>query len=422
MSLLKRFLLISNLSGDINCPPLLCTDRMHITYASDKEELSNSQSEYPIGTFAQIDCLDESRLTEGNSELICTEDGEWDGQMPKCESVEDSTENRSIIPSEPPKTTTISMEDEKFLFIPQNSSIATTKLDMTTEASKILLINIPERFWVEFRNFLFHGCQSTTYQSVLCKVTSRHRFLDLSHYPPKNAAGEKDVLEVLKRTASASDLHSLTIDSFYSRIIHGNLIIPEDSLRQFLSFAIDTIVWNFSNLSEYLQSGDHEVTNRLIQIVSPLFANFQLSYDFEELFGSIAPPTTMEVVTETVTPKRVERKSCDMSQLPQLANGLYEMVNGKVVYKCQDTFRLKGEFLVTCDENGSWEVVKTGSCQKTCELLQMPAIMRPQSLFFTGIELKGSFFLFSLSCRHGDALPRPGPIGVHSRVRVPWAT
>lgn len=359
---------------------------MQITFASEKEELSKESSEFPVGTFAQIDCSDGSQLKGGNSEIICTEDGEWDGEMGMCEEVlseddEKTTQQWTTTKAVEILSSSTHYSPSSHASYNPSSSSSSARLDVATEPARPLHSAIPERFWVELRNYLFHGCQATAYQSVLCRVMmSRPRFSDLSH----NAAGpvtESEAFVILKRTSTDPSLNSLTIDSFYSRVVQGNSI-PENSLRQFLSFSMDTIIWNYDTL----QLNDNELANLLTKIVKPPFENFQLNHDFEELFSSIpTSSSTAEVTAETATEKA--KLSCAVSQLPELANGLYEVVDESVVYKCKSTFRMHGEFLVICGPSGRWEVTQSATCQRRCGLLQIPETMRPQSMAMLAEDL-----------------------------------
>lgn len=342
---------------------------MEITYASEKEELPRTLKEYPIGTFAQLSCNAGLELADDNSELVCNEDGNWDGQMGRCERVEEVTDE------EEPKTTTSITTTLHRSTLPEtpNPRTTTLRVELTTEREKILLPNITEQFWVELRNYLFHGCQAMTYQSVLCTVTKRSQFSDLSHSSPR-VANEDDVKMILQRIANDPALEFMTVDTIYTDLTKGNAI-PEDALRQFLAFSIDTIVWNFSNLEDYLGAGDHETIILLIKIVTPLFNNFQLKNNYEELF-TIANIT--EIVTEL--PTTTTKKICLSSELPQFSNVVGEVVDGVVVYKCQESYKMKGEFVVHCGDSGNWEVMKSGSCQRQCGNLQMSVLMRPQSM------------------------------------------
>lgn len=356
----------------------MVSQSMTISYTSDKEELSSSENEYPIGTFAQTECLDETELSGGISELICTEEGEWDGQLGSCEKVEMITKKSTSVFTQ--RTTTeryADIERTPEYIHPSSSHIATTTESVTLSS----FIDIPERFWVELRNYLFHGCQASTYQSVLCKVTSRHRYSDISLKLPKVKIPkiENDAMRVLRTLSKDKQLNSLTLHTFYDRLIlaQGDSI-PEDTFRQFLSFSIDSIIWNHSSLEEFLQTNGEGVTGLLINIFTPVFRNFQLNYDYQELFSSIATPTSTEDQRPPETTTNLQRL-CPLSELPQLVNGQHEMIDGQVVYRCLDTYKMNGDgFVVTCGDNGKWEVIKRGSCRKGCGLLQMPEIMRPQ--------------------------------------------
>lgn len=356
-SLFGMLTLLISFPGNSNCPPLTATENMEIIYSSDNGELSTNLREYPIGSFAQLECLDGTQLTTEMSELICNEDGEWDGEMGHCEVVSEKT------------THPLEMSPSTFYNSTYPATTTPTIYSPSTEYTKHLYSEIPEGFWSELRNYLFHGCQTTTYQSVLCRVTSRHRFSDLSYNPPRTVAGEADVLNVLRRVSSDPSVDLLTIDSFNDKVIAGNSI-PEDSLRQFLSFSIDPIVWNYKSIHDL----DSEIVKLLFKIVSPVFKNFQLKYDFEDLFSSVPTSASAEITTEVTT-----QKSCLLSLLPQLANGIHELVDGQVQYRCLETFKMVGNYEVTCGTNGNWELVGSGSCQRKCGLLQMPVVMKPQS-------------------------------------------
>lgn len=368
----------------MNCPALVLESGLgSVIYTSDKEELSNGAQEYPIETFAQIDCLDGSRLTRGSSELFCTEDGQWDGPLGTCEADEEEATRSSEISSSPARTTTF-IENENTSNFRSYSPTTTDEATTTTMRSpKPPSSDIPERFWVELRNYLFHGCQAYSYQSVLCKVTSRPLFSDLSLKPPKepfSPADERNAMAVLGSVCADPQLPSLTIDSLYERLtrVTGKPLLPEDSFRQFLSFSIDSIVWNHSHLAEYLQANAGGVAELLVQIVRPVFIHFQLHFDYEHLFSAIATPTSTEEDRDPETTTLTQRP-CPLSELPPLPNGVHEVVDGGVVYRCLDTFTMDGDgFVVGCAENGSWAVVSRGRCRRSCGVLQMPESMRPQ--------------------------------------------
>lgn len=333
--------------------------------------MERSNKDYPIGTFAQVECLDESEVS---AELLCTEEGDWAGELPICgqQHIEHLTEQRMTTRTTDRSTTVTKSEDI--------SHSTSTILEMTAkEITQPITIDIPEQFWIEMRHYLFHGCQSVTYRSVLCKVSQTRKVSDLSHNSPKVASSviEQQATEVLKRMIKSSHLNSLTIDSFYAILIESHAkLIPEDSFRQFLSFSIDNIVWNFPNLDSYLQLDNNELANVLVKIMSPVFNNLQSKYDLDELFSSITTPN-IELFPESTT--EVIEKTCSISSLPELPNGVVDIINGSPSYKCKDTFKMQGEFELTCGGDGVWVTTKTGNCQRKCGILQIPEVMKPQS-------------------------------------------
>lgn len=300
--------------------------------------------------------MDNNTKLIGNSELFCNEDGEWDNTVPICalpsttEWITESTTVSERLSTSIPSTTMIAIEAS-----PENLHIS----------------SIPEEFWSEMRNFIFHGCQSLVYKSTFCKAHSKDRYADLSESASQATAFDQAAQDLLLTTSDSPSLPTLTIASLYNRLfVSNNNRIPEDVFRRYISFGIDNIVWNYEALALNGQWMENELTPALLKIMTPIYKNFRRSYKYEEYFPA----------TPTLESTTIADKSCRKSPLPELPNGFHELIEENVaVYKCKDTFKMVGRYLVSCTQDGLWEITSHGSCQRKCGILQIPVDMQPLS-------------------------------------------
>lgn len=362
-----------------------------ITYGKESGLFDRQQLSYPVGTFAEVYCTNNTTMN-GEMVLNCLENGSWDITPPICSTL----------------NSVVRIDDDYFDFTTKTDQIPRDSVFNKTLEGIIFKIsdspNHPDReFWQHLKEYLFYGCNSTNSPRVshFCDESIKN-LTDLLNF---NSSGvqvqriDDNFYESLQYAVIMQNIHrvKLTADSLLEFILYGNgnrTIINESdnerSYRMILCFYIDAIL-----LEDQLKI-NHSITIRNKQI--QLFVEYlamsiydgyvlkQDSYNLEN-FNIFLNPSDKKLFTN------FEIRQCNPMDLPKTVQFIKSNENGQsdddkyeigtiVNYYCDNGHKLIGDSLTECGSNGIWSNLNV-SCKKLNECDQLP---RPTNFVLKNIK------------------------------------
>lgn len=230
------------------CPALKKPSKGDLVYASDSGIIHENLEAYEIGTFVQVKCY-EGFSIEGDNLVSCTDQGAWDFDVEDCQPDEEVATGK--FPSE--------------------------------------IVKISTEFWIEFKEFLFYSCTSTTVDATpkLCKRFPSDFGSNLSSFElpeTKEYEGmDSKLSKLLKNTLDSKYIATMTVESFMSDLLQNSTIDSDmrDAFRFVICLYIDLIVLD-DELYDETSSEDLDKTSENInenikkmikQIALPIYKN-----------------------------------------------------------------------------------------------------------------------------------------------------
>lgn len=293
-----------HVSGDIECDRISTSPNSHLIYANEKGTISGDKLKYPMGTFIEIQCINDKMLL-GENFLSCTESGTWDYPAPQCVAEDDYQQQINV------ETTTIKREWKAMPSRPSITSTTPTSKIVQPSPNKTAVNDAPDKdYWLNLRRFFYYGCSISGDQqskkSEFCNqlTGTSNNFTDLTDFESPDSDDFKNMdlrlVTYLKKAAgllaNSTNAEKLNFENLFNLIIYGNLSQSdgsalltahqsssvENSFRLVLCFYIDTILLD-SDLhistatdgSKKLENITQSIKAYLLEIVSVAYRNFK---------------------------------------------------------------------------------------------------------------------------------------------------
>lgn len=212
-----------------------------LIYASDSGIIENQLPQYPVGTFAQVQC-NEGFSIENENLISCSDQGEWDFDVEDCQANEVAVE------------------------------------EVFEEKTKI-----PLEFWRDFKQFLFRSCSNNA-GGKMCNRFDSEFDSDLSSFElpeTKEYEGmDSKLLKLLKNILVSKDFNSINVGNFMKNLLPGNEldIVMRDSYRFVVCLYIDLIVLDDELYESSSENVNENIKKTLKRIALPMFKHqLQLS-------------------------------------------------------------------------------------------------------------------------------------------------
>lgn len=220
------------------CPALDSPMNGALIYASDSGVIEDKLEAYSIGTFAEIKC-DEGFEIDGENLISCTEQGVWDFDVEDCREIE---------------TTTVSIPTK-----------------------------VPVEFWREFKEFLFHSCNSTNPESrpKLCNFYKSDFESDISSFElpetPEFEGMDGKVSKLLTDLIEAENFPTLDVENFMKRMLRSSHVSDStrDSYRFVICLYIDLIIIHME-IDEVAPEEDEKPTDNINQKIMKMLKKIAL--------------------------------------------------------------------------------------------------------------------------------------------------
>lgn len=261
----------------IQCSPLEPQPFSLIFYATENGPINEILEKYPIGTLAEINCLN-GTVIDGENFLTCNENGLWDMLVPNC-VVLATTENEMIFMESTTEEILEKLNISRIYEIVKNSKTVPDKL-----------------FWKNLKEFLYSGCLNPIKDPVFCsKCFTKPNLTDLTNFESPDSEEfqnmDTKLLELLERAVAQKllDSNPIPVEILFEYIMYGGESMPDtigDSIRLVLSFYIDRVIIEKETTFEVAVNEQSTKTTKI-----KLFLKFLSLFIYEQVFEEIT--TTM---------------------------------------------------------------------------------------------------------------------------------
>lgn len=285
---------------------------MQIMYANERGQIQSTGEKYPVGTFAELTCLN-ATFINGENFLTCLDTSLWDYPIARCvdylptigidPNAEDSFPTKI---SENFTTSTASIEfttqsllitsttDTTTEFQEASSDMPTlspiSEIQSTTDATTTT--NNPTDFWDQLKKFYYYGCAPSVSHNIsnLCQdvvVSEAVMFSDLSSTEMGDSTEFQNMDTKLMRSmnrALSRISSTTTIEDMFDLILYGDEEVTklpvsvENSYRLVLCFFIDVIIADTDFTTTELQSNENNTNHSIKILLQKLFNRFRQEY------------------------------------------------------------------------------------------------------------------------------------------------
>lgn len=382
--------------GNIQCDSIEPPKYGKVIYANEKGQIKGQYEKYQLGTFAEIQCLNDTTL-EGENLLTCLDTTFWDYTIPTCIEYKTTTESLTpeLLLSSIDYTTisTLTTENTELYEYFKNYSTTNFSTEPERKTTEILsvsnttineiatttasTIDYPNRsFWKELKKFYFYGCpdQTSHKHSALCSLVTKNCYSDLSEFESPNSDDakhmDKKLLELLQQAKSVNNFNEITIENIFDFILYGletkdtfsNTI--ENVYRLVICFYIDTLIID-STINDDKQPAS--ITDSIKLLIIQLYLHPYQQYQ-----------SKMQLETKLLNKRSASNKlygKCDILELyPCPDNSIIKGKQGlsdykvdtaqkipdlvpvgtRIQFECVSGFTPSGRTYTECRKDGTW--------------------------------------------------------------------